>query len=222
MKRSVWREKKVDAFSISIDELDDLCSLLLREFGDAKDISLSIELNFPNEIIKFESVNDLKANNVHVNKSTNFSLTIHSSSNYFVLKYSSGLGSDPSVRSSSDSEAWCAGINDVAISCLRRYRVWYYWAVHRFFWWPVGILLYALTEYLFFVHFQNAISSTSILLTIIFLSFLFHKHRLFPCGAIRIHQKKRNIKTILLIISITGIIIGIISNLSAIFGATSR
>lgn len=221
MERSTWRENTVAAFSININELGGICSQLRQEFRNANNVRISIEFNFPNEDFTFESVDDIRANDMHIDKSTRFSLTMISSSDYsnsydyFVLKYPLYSGSDVSIRSSSDSEAWCAGINEAAISYLRRYRTWYHWLVHRFVWWPFGILtaiFISVFAYDLLPTPFRALASPSLLaLCLVFLSY---KHRILPSGTIRIRRRNRDIKTVFIIV---GVLAAIVSAASGVF-----
>lgn len=141
MERTTWRERTLDAFAVNLDVLDGLCSRLLAECGGYG--SISIELKFPDETLKFYSVDEIRENYINHKTTTKFTISIYHEGKYVSLD-SEALGLLPlatKIRSSSDNEAWCAGVNEAAVSYLRKHRVWYYWLTRKYVWWPAGLLL---------------------------------------------------------------------------------
>lgn len=52
MEKTTWKIKTLDAFSVSIDELEGLCCRLRQEFGNDEDIRTYIEFNFSEAFLK--------------------------------------------------------------------------------------------------------------------------------------------------------------------------
>ena len=217
MERIIWKTKKLDAFSISIDELEGLCSRLRQEFDNDNDARVSIEFKFPDESLKFDSVEDIRNHDILYNKVTKFTITIFGGGKYIAFDSCviSLSGPDAVIRSSSDKESWCAGVNEAAVSYLKRYRVWYYLILRRRI--RVPIILASVLIYIVFVFFRFWIYNPSLPVTLLIvlalliwplvISSIFNR---IPSGIVKIRHQKRDIKTVLAVVAICVSVIGVI------------
>ena len=139
MRREVWRERRIDAFSIGIDELRQFCTRLQAAFGGQDDVPVTVTAAIAkHEEVRFDPRN-VDVGELPVRRFTKFTVGLVATSKSFFLDtdmYPFSVG----VRSSSDDEAWCAGMNEVAVSFLRNHRVWYYWLVRGPVWWTLGLV----------------------------------------------------------------------------------
>lgn len=221
MKRSFSKQRKIDAFSLNLDELERLCTVLQKEFREGDNVSTSIELKFSGETLEFDSVDDIRKNKPAYKKSKEFSIRMYSRTNFseegkhLTLSSSGALGSDASVASTCDNEEWCVSVNEVLVSHMRRHRVWYYWIIPSFRWFLAIVLLslcgafFALTA---FPEISKSLSQIVVMGTffIIIVPLSFVKGPILSPGTIVIEQRHYDIKTI-------GILIGC---LAAIVTAT--
>ena len=148
MEKTTWRTKTLDAFSVSIDELEGLCSRLRQEFDNDDDVRTSIEFKFSDEYLTFDSVEDIKNHNINYKKVTKFTITIYGDKKFIRLNSYEFLsfllsGPDAVIRSLSDKESWCAGVNEATVSYLKNYRAWYYFLRKRAIR-GIGLLLFLL------------------------------------------------------------------------------
>ena len=132
-ERTTWRTKTLDAFSVSIDELEGLCSRLRQEFGNDNDVRTYIKFEFSDERLNFDSVEEIKNHNINYDKVTAFTISIYGDNKSIHLNscnpsFISLVGIDAIIRSSSNKESWCAGVNEATVFYLKRYRVFYYLA----------------------------------------------------------------------------------------------
>ena len=231
MKRMVERTKTLDTFSVSVDELEGLHSQLRLEFGDDDDVHTSIEVEFSDERLRFDSVEDIRNYNINHNKITKFTMSIYNMyGNGKHIRFNSRdfssflIGPDAIIRSSSDKESWCAGVNEAAFSYLKNYRVWYHFIRKR-------IIRY-LSFILCFVSVVFSLFTTVLVLlspekydTLLFiksynyyimplLCFIFLILNRIPSGTVIIRHKYFDINTVTVIgviISAIGVIISIIN-----------
>ena len=215
MERIIWRTKKLDAFSISIDELEGLCSRLRREFDNDNDARISIEFKFPDESLKFDSIEDIRNHDIFYNKVTKFSIYISGDNGHITLDSREFLGSDAVIRSSSDKESWCAGVNEAAVSYLKRYRVWYYLILRRRIRVPIilaPVLIYIVFLFLRFWIYNPSLPVTLLIvlalliLPLVISSIFTH----IPTGIVKIRHQNRDIKTVVAVVTACATVIGAI------------
>ena len=221
MEKTIWRKQTLDAFSISVDELEELCSLLRQECGNDNDVRTSIEFEFSDETLKFDSVEDIRNQEITYNKVTKFTITMFGDKGYIKLDSRELFHSDAEIRSSSDKESWCAGVNEAITSYLKKKRVWYYWLIRRGVWRSFGIAV--VISYLLFlpryefipIHWQ---ALTVLCLLLLWVLFLFGKDWV-PAGTIRMSQQRLDIKTVAAVVgALAAVILAIISFINMIIG----
>ena len=141
IERNMERTRRIDAFSISIEELSGLCSRLQAEFEKKADVYTRIEVELPNErvVVTPDSIGEL-ASLAPVHRVTQFTIALHEEEKHFRL--STSPISSAVAYASSNSEAWCAGINEAAVSYLRKRRAWHYWFQRWYVLWPAGLIVY--------------------------------------------------------------------------------
>ena len=137
--REVRRTRRLDGFTVSAGDLKELCSRLAAAVGDGLGAYTTIELELPNETVKLsaESI-DEAVKEIPASRVTKFRISGGRPGSFFVLNSGEGVFDGcPEIYASSDSEVWCAGVNEVASSHLRSYRSWYYWILRWFVWLPL-------------------------------------------------------------------------------------
>ena len=221
MKKNIWKRKTLDAFSVSVDELEEFCSQLQQEFANGDDVSTSIEFQFSDETLEFASADDIRNQDIIYDRATRFKITMHtlSQDNKYLCLESEGLSiisSGAAIRSSSPRESWCVGVNEAIASHLKNKRVWYFWLTRRGVWLSFGIAVPASIIFLPAVPAYRSLSSnwqvlTFVSLLALWVLFLFGKHWFFPGGTIRISQKRWDIKTVATVVgAFASVIIAII------------
>ena len=225
MKRIIWRTKKLDAFSISIDELEGLCLQLQQEFGNANNVRISIEFKFSDENLVFDSIEDIRNHDIVCNKVTKFSISMFGDKGHIRLDSCevSFTGPDAVIRSSSDKESWCAGVNEATVSYLKRYRIWYYLILRRAIRIPIILMpWFGLYPFLRFLGYNltspinSLISPINFLIGLALLLFwpliFICIFNVLPSGIVKIRHQNRDIKTVAIACAtVIGVIIAAIS-----------
>ena len=128
MEKQVYRERKLDAFILNIEDLYALWAELLRQFSNPDDVRVSFEIELGEEKLKFENIEEIKQYSLLPDRITKYSLyfpqgnrSVHLRSHDFFM------GERAEIRATSDEVGWCAGVIEVSVSFLRKYRVWYHW-----------------------------------------------------------------------------------------------
>ncbi|NOT14302.1 MAG: hypothetical protein HOP21_01755 [Methylotenera sp.] len=144
MKRSVEREKKLPAFSVSVAELELLWSRLLNLFENVENNRYysTLNISFPSEKLAFDNIEELKQYSGIKGNVTDFSLTISQYNSLQRVYINSGYILDPHayVRASGENEAWCAGAIEVVLSFTQNHKLWYNWLVSAPLGWYVFFL----------------------------------------------------------------------------------
>lgn len=229
MKRSVRKQRKVDAFSLNLYELEKLCTVLQKEFRvppypvpQSDNISISIELKFPGETLEFDSVDDIRSNKLPYKKSKEFSIRMYSrahsfeASKHLILSSGEPSGFDASVTSTCDNEEWCVSVNEVLVFHLRRHRVWYYWIIPSLRWFVTTMLLGFCGAFFAVTSFSEISSPLSQIVAfatffIIFIPLSFLRRSILSPGTITIEQKHYDIKIIKTISILIGSLAAVIT-----------
>lgn len=138
MKREVRRQKVLRSFSIDISQLEALCIRLTTLFKDPKNVVVCIEIDLPNQTLKFDSVEQLMQFPGLHGKVTRFSFSIAETGRSVFISARRFLGSRPYVYALGESEAWCAGAVESAQSFVESNSLWYHWFVIT----PIGWMLF--------------------------------------------------------------------------------
>lgn len=159
MNRRVSRKKDLDSFSIYIDILSNLLDKLLELFNKKKDLEVSITFELKEEILNFDSVEEIRQyaeqNRSFPKRIHKYGLSVHGYSPFgdggwsYVDIHSDIVEDIMCIRATSDSEAWCAGVIDTVTSFLRQHRVWYYFLYRIKVLWVLGICLLSLLIFKF-------------------------------------------------------------------------
>ena len=193
MQRSFERKRRLPAFACDLAE----CEALVQEISDAfkplnSEPKFSFEIDLPGEMLEFESLDETRKFAGLPKTVRKFSLTwndwkirgrCHLEINYY---------SDAHVTVSGPSQAWCAGLTDLALGFAQRHRVWYWWLSERLVWLAILIVLLTPVPTLFknpqaSIDLGTAIAYllTIIMLVALLLSFI----RVFPSGRLRIRTE---------------------------------
>lgn len=227
MKRNIQREKKLDAFTLNLDDLEKLCTELRKEFGD-DDVSTSITFNLPREEQTFKSVDEIREHMPGCKRVGEFSISFHShpsgligvSKSLYIKSPNSSeiFATRAHVSTSSDSEAWSSGVCETAASYLQKHKTWCHWVTWKTIWWPfIVILYYCILQILFLwlssmgwidlAHSED--SNPLVLMSVLVLPSLLLievlpriRGQLFPYGIVLIKQKQHDIQRIAAILSI--------------------
>ena len=141
MAREIHRTRLLDAFAVDLATLRQLSARLAATFDQRDDVSLTVEAFVSKHETARCAPDDPELEELPVGRLTRFTLRLHATGKHVVLDsqmFPFGVG----IRSSSDSTPWCAGVNEVAVSFLRRHRLWYYLLVRNSLWWPLGIVCF--------------------------------------------------------------------------------
>ena len=221
IERKVGRTRRLDAFSVSVEELCDLCSRLRAEFDNGADLYTRIEIDLPDErvVVTPDSIGEL-ADVARVRRITKFAIILHKEGKYFRLSTSAIHSLRAAVAyASSDNEAWCAGINEATVSYLRQRRVWHYW-LHRWYvlWPPALIVSIALTYGINTI--WDSIGAkllTSGMVGLCLGLCLAFRERVLPNGSIRLTPKRSNTVTAFTIVGAISAVIAAIIALIQLF-----
>lgn len=137
MKREVERERKIPAFSIGIGELEVLWGRLTALFENHEKIYSSIDIQLPSETLEFSNIEELKQYSNLKGEIRKFSLTLSRSGRRISIRSSGFFEPQAVVRTTAETEAWCAGAIETAYSFLQSHKVWYHWFVSA----PIGWIL---------------------------------------------------------------------------------
>lgn len=151
MKREVEREQKLPAFRIGVAELEVLFDRLRALFPESEDIHCSIDITLKSEKLEFESVAELKQYELLRGEITKFSLWLSGGGKRVSLRSSGFLGGRGAISAKADSEAWCAGALETAISFLQSHRLWYHWFISSPLGWVLSAFAYIPTISLAFL-----------------------------------------------------------------------
>ena len=212
-------DRKVDSFSINIDELEILCSRLKKEFGDNCEVSSIIEFKSRNETLTFSSASEIKRCDIDVRKITDFSIVLHGDRKYLKIYTPLGFpGFRSHVLSSSESKAWCAGINEVICHHLRKHRTWYHWIVAGKTRWSFMVIQFFSLHYLYDV-IDGSESAMQWIATMLIISIIIILdtiiERLLPHAVVEIYRKDHDMKVIAIVIGVISIIVTIITSVAS-------
>jgi len=197
MERKVEREKTIPAFAIDVSELEvlwgRLASLIAPSNAGARHPPhTSVEIHLPNEILRFDSVEELKEYAGLKGTVSKFSLYLHSGSR--IIYFSMYSPSRPStIHATGEDAAWCAGVVDVVYSFFQSHRAWYYRLASA----PLMLIVFILSAapFLLKLIFPGAgfidatASSVGWLITLVaLLSLSVFQSRVFPFG--KLHMTK--------------------------------
>lgn len=137
--REIRRTRRLDGFTVSAGDLKELCSRLASAAGDGLGAYTRIEFELPNETVKLSAESlDEEVKEIPASRVTKFRISGGKPGSFFMLNSGEGaFDGCPEIYASSDSEVWCAGVNEVASSHLRNHRSWYYWILRWFVWLPL-------------------------------------------------------------------------------------
>lgn len=194
MKREVERERKIPAFSIGIAELEVLWGRLLALFENGVKIYSSIDVRLPRETLEFSDIEELKQYPNLKGKIRDFSLTLSHKGRRISIRSSGFFQAQAVVRTTAETEAWCAGAIETTYSFLQSHKVWYHWFVSA----PIGWILIFLanipTAVALILPKGSTINKTAYigwLATLVALGILYvFRKKLFPAAAIHITDEE--------------------------------
>lgn len=194
MKREIRREVHLPQFSIGLAELELLWIRLQPLFANVDGTSFYIDIEFEDEKLTFDSLEELKTAAFPKENSTNFTLHCHGSSCSVHLYTSLHAGSQPRLVVTSDSEVWAAGAREVVLTVVNQNRVWYHWLRPNLM---VQFLLLGMVGSTFTLVLVQALKLSVDRLTVIgvagtllVLTLLFFGGRLLPMATLRLSRKE--------------------------------
>lgn len=158
MRRELVRENNLPSFRIDISELGALWNSLDSHFDDRLSVNASLLIELPSEELTFYGIDELRSYKDLPDKVNKFRLSLSGGGRHITVNAGTSLISKLYVRSSGDSEAWCAGANEIASAFINRHKTGYAWFIRA----PIGwvVLSCYLVAALFFSP-QKAVSITS-------------------------------------------------------------
>ena len=218
IERKVERTRRIDAFSVSIEELSDLCSRLRAEFDNEADVYTRIEIELPDErvVVSPDSIGEL-AGVASSCRITKFTIGMHQNGKRFRLNTSAVASAK--AYAWSDNEAWCAGINEAVVSYLRQRRVWYYWLYRWYVLWPSVLIVYFPLTYGINSIWDStgARLLTSAVMGLCLGSFIVFRDRVLPNGSVRLAPRRFNTLTAFTVIGAISAVIAAIIALMQLF-----
>ena len=127
MKREIRREVRLTSFSIGIPELALLWTRLDPLFAYGEQTSFYVDIEFDEEKLTVESLEELNSAVFPVAKSTDFTLHCHGAGQSLHLYAGPHAGYQPKLIITSDSEVWLAGAKEVVLTVVNQNRVWHHW-----------------------------------------------------------------------------------------------
>ena len=125
MKRIVTREKRLPAFKIDSSAFCLLVDKLVATFPDPKTVHQSIDVNVSEqETLSFNNTSEFQSCTTLPESITRFHISLLQGSQSVGLR--SSEYQTCSVHADGESEAWCAGAVEVALSFLSPHKVWYH------------------------------------------------------------------------------------------------
>jgi hypothetical protein len=141
MKRSVRRSVDLPPFSIGLAELCLIWTRLDPMFDGEKDKSFYVDVEFEDETITLESIEELKNTEYQRSKSSTFTLHCHGTDRGLHIYTPPHSGKKPRLIVTAESEVWVAGAREVVLSIIGQNRSWHHWLQPAALDWIVLILL---------------------------------------------------------------------------------
>jgi hypothetical protein len=138
MKRSVRRESDLPSFSLSRSDVELIWRRLQPLLVDAEHAHVWLDIEFENERITLESVEELATASFPSGVSTNFTLHCHALEHSLHLYTALHAGATPKLVVTSQSEVWAAGAREVVLTVINQNKVWHHWLRPNF----VALLLF--------------------------------------------------------------------------------
>jgi hypothetical protein len=127
MKREIRRDIKLAPFAFGLAELELLWTRLEALFEDDSEKSFYVDIEFDDEKLTFESLEELRSGKYPRSKSNNFTLHCHGAKRSVHLYTPPHAGTEPRLVVSSDSEIWAAGAREVVLTVINQNRAWHHW-----------------------------------------------------------------------------------------------
>ena len=141
MKRSIRRVVELPSFSLGVAELCLIWTRLEPLFDEDKDKSFYVEVEFEDETITLESIQELASTSYPRNKTSSFTLHCHGTERGLHIYTPPHSGRQPRLIVTSESEVWVAGAREVVLNVIDQNRSWHYWLRPRVLDWAVLLLL---------------------------------------------------------------------------------
>lgn len=136
MKQKITKQKALNAFAVDVTTLEVLVTKLKVLFDEPR---WSIDIDLGDRKFSFESFEELKLYAELPARVIDFLIYINQGSDkYILIQSTGGSGGDARILTTSNSEAWCVGAIETAVSFLKNHRAWY-WFIRG---WPLmGIII---------------------------------------------------------------------------------
>lgn len=141
MKRSVRRVVDLPPFSIGLAELCLIWARLEPLFDGDKDKSFYVDVEFDDETITLESIEELTSTPYPRSKTSSFTLHCHGTERGLHIYTPPHSGRQPRLIITSESEVWVAGAREVVLNIIDQNRSWHHWLRPRALDWAVLALL---------------------------------------------------------------------------------
>lgn len=204
------------SFSITVGELEELWNRIVPML-DSDSNRFSLDIDLPSEHLEFDSISELRDYSNLPDQLTKFSLYFSGGGKRISIRSGAFNDTNMVVRTSSDSEAWCAGAIETIYSYLSTYKKWYSWFNVA----PVGWFLFIFAN---IAAVANALLPKDSISTPVFLSWLaalftigilyVFRGKLFPGSTLKIRESegffRKHSAELSLVIALISVIITII------------
>jgi hypothetical protein len=125
MEQTFQRTRELQAFRLDIPALDAFCTKIAAELGER--VTLHLDITLPDRHINTDDFEELAAAKDLPPSVTQFRLAIFDDTMQRRFTLQTYRQSDTEIRVEGPTEAWCAGVIEVAATTLAQYRTWYAW-----------------------------------------------------------------------------------------------
>jgi hypothetical protein len=193
MKREVRKEVRLQAFTLSLAQLEVLWVRILAVFDSKADLRRTIKFALPGEKLEFESSTEVQQYSSLRGRITDFSLSVEGGGRSVTVRSGGLFSSVPSLVVEGESDIWCAGAAEAVLAVVRTNRVWYFWFVRL----PLTLIFFALSlaptaaSWLFpkAPHMSPGLAASWFLTVMLFGYLSFFKDKLLPSASVVITQE---------------------------------
>ena len=127
MKREIRRETDLPPFDLGLPELELLWIRLESLFENCEYISKSLDMEFTDEKLSFDSIEEIQAEKFSHNSSVSFNIYFSGSGRRIHLRTPSMPGSPAKLIVTAESEIWAAGVREVVLTVINQNKAWHHW-----------------------------------------------------------------------------------------------
>lgn len=194
MKRSIRRIEYLPSFSLGLAELCLLWTRLEPLFEGDKDKSFYVEVDFDDETLTLDSIDELRSAQYPRSESSTFALHCHGTERSIHIYTPPHSGRQSRLSVVSESEIWIAGGCEVVLNIIEQNRAWHHWLRPK-------VLDFLLLLLLLIAVGVTAVSITStrwgqpgagtlglLGASLVLASLLFGRNRLLPAATLRLNE----------------------------------